>query len=51
MRYPLGGVLGCEARVRLPRALIHDVDAPLGVSDAARLAGLMQMLDREHGSR
>jgi len=42
LRYPLDGVLGSEAQVRLLRALIHDVDAPLGVSDAAKLSGLTQ---------
>ena len=42
LRYPLDGVLGSEAQVRLLRALIHDVEAPLGVPDAAKLAGLTQ---------
>ena len=42
LRYPLDGVLGSEAQVRLLRALIHDVEAPLGVSDAAKLSGLTQ---------
>ncbi|MHB0980476.1 MAG: winged helix-turn-helix domain-containing protein [Thermoleophilia bacterium] len=40
LRYPLDDVLGSEAHVRLIRVLVHEVDAPLGVSDAARLAGL-----------
>jgi len=42
LQYPLDGVLGSEAQVRLLRALIHDVEAPLGVSDAAKLSGLTQ---------
>jgi hypothetical protein len=40
VRYPLDDVLGSEAHVRLIRVLVHEVDGPLGVSDAARLAGL-----------
>lgn len=40
LRYPLDQVLGSEAHVRLLRVLIHEVDTSLGVSDAARLAGL-----------
>ncbi len=40
VRYPLDFILGSEAHVRLLRVLIHEVDTPLGVSDAARLAGL-----------
>jgi len=40
LRYPLDYVLGSAAQVRLLRVLIHEIDAPLGVPDAARLAGL-----------
>ncbi len=40
LRYPLDDVLGSEAHVRLIRVLVHEVATPLGVSDAARLAGL-----------
>ena len=40
LRYPLDEVLGSEAQVRLIRVLVHDVEAPLSVADAARLGGL-----------
>ncbi len=40
LRYPLDEILSSVAQVRLLRVLIHDVDMPLGVADAARLAGL-----------
>ena len=40
MRYPLDDIFGSVAHVRLLRVLIHDVEMPLGVGDAARLAGL-----------
>ena len=40
LRYPLDEILGSAARVRLVRVLVHDVESPLGVADAARLAGL-----------
>jgi DNA-binding Lrp family transcriptional regulator len=40
LRYPLEHILGSEAHVRLLRVLAHEVGAPLGVNDAAKLAGL-----------
>ncbi len=40
LRYPLDGILGSEAQVRLLRVLINEVDGPLSVSEAARLAEL-----------
>lgn len=40
LRYPLDRILGSEAHVRLLRALLHETDVPLGVPDAAKLAGL-----------
>lgn len=40
LRYPLDEVLGTLALVRLLRVLVHDVDGPVGVTDAARMAGL-----------
>lgn len=40
LRYPLDDLLGTEAHVRLLRLLVHEVDAPLGVTDAAERAGL-----------
>ena len=40
LQYPLDAILGSEAQVRLIRVLLHEVDSPLGVADAARLAGL-----------
>lgn len=40
LRYPLDEVFGSAAHIRLIRVLIHDVETPLGVADAARLAGL-----------
>jgi predicted transcriptional regulator len=42
LRYPLDDLLGSAGQVRLLRTLVHEVDAPLGVSDAARLTGLTQ---------
>jgi len=36
----LDEILGSVAQVRLLRVLVHDVEMPLGVADAARLAGL-----------
>lgn len=39
-RYPLDEIFGSVAHVRLLRVLVHDVEMPLGVADAARLAGL-----------
>lgn len=40
LRYPLDEVLGTESHVRLLRVFAHEVGAPLGVSDAAKRAGL-----------
>ena len=40
LRYPLDEVLGSAAQLRLVRVLVHDVETPLSVADAARLAGL-----------
>ncbi|MGV8084475.1 MAG: hypothetical protein AB2L09_12735 [Coriobacteriia bacterium] len=40
LRYPLDDVLGSRAAVRLMRVLLHDVVGPIGIADAARLAGL-----------
>jgi len=40
LQYPLDAILGSEAQVRLIRVLLHEVDSPLSVADAARLAGL-----------
>ena len=40
VRYPLDEILGSAARVRLVRVLVHEVEMPLGVADAARFAGL-----------
>lgn len=40
LRYPFDEIFGSVAQVRLLRVLVHDVDMPLGVADAARLAGL-----------
>lgn len=40
LRYPLDEILGSVAHVRLLRVLVHDVEMPLSVADAARLAGL-----------
>jgi len=40
LRYPLDAVLGSAAHVRLMRVILHDVGGPVGVTDAARLAGL-----------
>ena len=40
LRYPLNGVLGTQAHVRLLRVMANEVDGPLTVSDVARRAGL-----------
>ncbi len=40
VRYPLDEALGSEAQLRLIRALVYDVEAPLSVADAARLSGI-----------
>lgn len=40
LEYPLDDVLGAPALVRLLRVLVHEVGGPVGVTDAARMAGL-----------
>ncbi len=40
LRYPLDQLLASPALVRLMRVLVHEVRGPLGVADAARMAGL-----------
>lgn len=40
LRYPLDGLLGSPAHVRLIRVLVHDVAGPVSVTDAAKMAGL-----------
>ncbi|MBN1193512.1 MAG: winged helix-turn-helix transcriptional regulator [Coriobacteriia bacterium] len=40
LRYPLDRVLGSAALVRVLRVIIFEVGGPVGVTDAARLAGL-----------
>jgi hypothetical protein len=40
LRYPLDGILGTSALVRLIRVLVHDVGGPVSVTDAAKMAGL-----------
>ena len=40
LEYPLDSMLGSSALVRLLRVLVHDVGGPVGVADAARMAGL-----------
>jgi hypothetical protein len=40
LRYPLDSALGTPAMVRLIRVLVHDVNGPVGVTDAAQRAGL-----------
>jgi len=40
LRYPLDTLFSSAAHVRLLRILAHEVRAPVGVADAARLAGL-----------
>lgn len=40
LEYPLDHILGTPANVRLLRVLVHDVQTAVGVTDAARLAGL-----------
>lgn len=42
LRYPLDDILESPALVRLIRVLIYDVASPVGVADAARMAGLSQ---------
>lgn len=42
LRYPLDDILESPALVRLIRVLIYDVAGPVGVADAARMAGLSQ---------
>lgn len=39
-RYPLDEILGTPALVRLLRVLVHDVGGAVGVTEAARMAGL-----------
>jgi len=40
LQYPLNGILGSEAHVRVLRLLIHGTSSPLGVPRIARLSGL-----------
>lgn len=40
LRYPLDGIFGTPAMVRLIRVLVHDVNGPVGVTNAAQRAGL-----------
>ena len=40
VRYPLDEIFGSAAHVRLIRVLVHDVETPLSVADAARFSGL-----------
>lgn len=40
LKYPLDVVLGSAAHVRLMRVILHEVGGPVGVTDAARMAGL-----------
>ena len=42
-KYPLDHILGSSAQVRLLRVLVHDVDGPVSVTNAARMAGLSTM--------
>ena len=39
-RYPLDGVLGTPSMVRLMRVLVYDVNGPVGITEAAKMAGL-----------
>ena len=39
-RYPLDGALGTPSMVRLIRVLVYDVNGPVGVTEAAKMAGL-----------
>lgn len=40
MKYPLDDILGSPGAVRLLRVLFHEAAAPVGVADAAEVAGL-----------
>jgi DNA-binding Lrp family transcriptional regulator len=40
LQYPLDELLASPALIRLMRVLVHDVDGPVGVTDAAKMAGL-----------
>ncbi len=40
LRYPLDGVFGTPAMVRLIRVLVYDVNGPVGITEAAKMAGL-----------
>lgn len=42
LKYPLDDILGSPALVRLIRVLVYEVAGPVGVADAARMAGLSQ---------
>ncbi len=42
LRYPLDGLLGSPALVRLIRVFVYEVAGPVSVTDAARMAGLSQ---------
>jgi hypothetical protein len=43
IRYPLDDVLGTLATVRLMRVLVHEVDGPVSVASAAKMAGLSHL--------
>jgi len=51
LQYPLDDALGTEAHVRILRALIHEVDRPLGPSEVAVMTGLSQPGARKALSR
>jgi DNA-binding transcriptional ArsR family regulator len=51
LQYPLDDILGTEAHVRILRALIHEVDRPLGPSEVAVMTGLSQPGARKALSR
>jgi len=51
LQYPLDDILGTEAHVRILRALIHEVDRPLGPSEVAVMTGLSQPGARKAVSR
>lgn len=40
LRYPLDGVLATPSMVRLMRVLVYDVNGPVGITEAAKKAGL-----------
>lgn len=40
LRYPLDSIFGSEASVRLMRVFLYEASGPLGITDAAQLAGL-----------